>query len=315
MAPPSTAVGADYLLRIAMGFVTAPLSLTMAGLLAADWAATASGVAVAMITAPSSPTAGWTQGTTLVGLTMTANSPTKGSMCSVDPATGNVTLVGATLPADSGTNDCRAIDSKRGLYYYLGDTHQGTTLLGLDLKDGSVQCSGTVPLKEIGFVGIGQGLKYDKKRDRLILVGLVANSTGGVAHQILTADLADWQGLGAQPSSCARFSKAGTFPLADNEPMLHSTAYDEESQTLYSTIVPSKGQFGLAVVDLAKKQMVRVVLEGNPPIDAMSDMSWDVDTASLIGIIQDGHNIQLLSLDPKKGGGKWSNRQLNAPPK
>eukprot|EP01043_Picozoa_sp_COSAG02_P021375 COSAG02_NODE_1084_length_14692_cov_214.338724_9_plen_294_part_00 len=292
--------------------MTAPLSLAVSGLLAAAGASTAYGVAVARNTAPPSPAGGG--GKTLFGLTMTANSPSKGSMCSVDPATGNVTLIGTTLPADSGTDDCRAIDSKRGLYYFLGDTHQGTALLGLSLEDGSVQCSGTVPLKEIGFVGIGQGLKYDKKRDRLILVGLVANSTGGVAHQILTANLGDSSGLGGpKPSSCARFTKAGTFPLAGNEPMLHSTAYDEESQTLYTTIVPSKGQFALAVVDLAKQKMVRVELEGNPPIDEMSDMSWDVDTASLIGIIQDGHNIQLLSLDPK-GQGKWTNRQLNAPP-
>ena len=96
--------------------------------------------------------------------------------------------------------------------------------------------------------------------------------------------------------------------------MLHSTAYDEESQTLYTTIIPAKGQAGLAVVDLAKQQMVRVELEGPSALTEMSGMSWDVDTASLIGTIQDGHNIQLLSLDPK-GQGKWTNRQLKAPPK
>lgn len=252
---------------------------------------------------------------TLFGLTMIENSPSKGSMCSIDPATGNVTLIGGTLAALSGTDDCRAIDSKRGLYYYLGDTHQGTTLVGLSLHDASVKCSSTVPLKEIGFVGIGQGLKYDKTRDRLILVGLVANETGGVSHQVLTADLSDSSdGAATEPASCARFTKAGTFPLADSAPMLHSTAYDEASQTLYTTIIPAKGQFGLAVVDLVKQQMVRVELEGNPPIDEMSGMSWDIDTASLIGMAQNGHSISLLSLDPQ-GPGKWTSRELIAPPK
>ena len=247
----------------------------------------------------------------LFGLTMIGNSPARGNMCSIDPATGNVTLVGGLLPALSGTDDCRAIDSKRGIYYYLGDTHQGTTLVGLSLQDGSVKCSNDVPLKEIGFVGIGQGLKYDEKRDRLILVGFVANSTGGVTHQVLIASLAD--SSKSSGDSCASFTKAGTFPLADNAPMLHSSAYDEASQTLYTTIIPAKGEYALAVVDLAKQQMVRVELEGTPPIDEMSGMSWDADTGRLIGIIQDGHNIQLLSLDPQ-GQGKWSNRQLIAPP-
>ena len=129
-------------------------------------------------------------GATLYGLNMIGNGPTRGALASIDPSTGNVTMVsGAQLPADSGTDDCRAIDSKRGLYYYLGDTHAGTTLVGLSLQTGTPKCQSTVPLKEIGFVGIGQSLKYDATRDRLILTGLVANSTGGVSHQILTSDL------------------------------------------------------------------------------------------------------------------------------
>ena len=96
-----------------MGFMMASLSFAVACLATAR-AAPVSGEAVAMNAAPPSP-----GGATLFGLTMTANGPTKGAMCSVDPATGNVTLMGGTLPADSGTDDCRAIDSKRGLYLSL----------------------------------------------------------------------------------------------------------------------------------------------------------------------------------------------------
>ena len=267
-------------------------------------------------------------GATLYGLNMIGNGPTRGALASIDPSTGNVTMVsGAQLPADSGTDDCRAIDSKRGLYYYLGDTHAGTTLVGLSLQTGTPKCQSTVPLKEIGFVGIGQSLKYDATRDRLILTGLVGNSTGGVSHQILTADLgshltaaaAAVAAAAAAAPSCATFTKAGTFPLAEQEPMLHSTAYDEKAQMLYTTIVPAKGEYALAVVDLQKQEMLRVELEGSPPVDEMTGMSWDIVTQSLIGTMQDGHNINLLSLDPSKLSvslkGQWTVRQLLAPPK
>lgn len=53
-------------------------------------------------------------------------------------------------------------------------------------------------------------------------------------------------------------------------------------------------------------------LEGTPPVDEMTGMSWDVDSGSLIGTMQDGHAINLLSLDPKAG--KWTVRKLAAPP-
>ena len=121
----------------------------------------------------------------LYGLTLVANGPAHAALMTIDPAAGNVTLVGPSLDTNPGTDDCRAIDTKRGIYYYLGDSKAGAVLVGLSLADGTVQCSSDVPLREIGFVGIGQSLKFDAARDTLILSGLAANSTGGLAHQIL----------------------------------------------------------------------------------------------------------------------------------
>lgn len=37
----------------------------------------------------------------------------------------------------SGTGDLAVIDAKRKVFYYLGDTTKGTTLVGLSLVDGS----------------------------------------------------------------------------------------------------------------------------------------------------------------------------------
>ena len=53
------------------------------------------------------------------------------------------------------TGDLGTIDSKRGIFYYLGDSSLGTTLVGLSLKDGSMACSTAIPFREIGFVGFG----------------------------------------------------------------------------------------------------------------------------------------------------------------
>ena len=50
------------------------------------------------------------------------------------------------------------MDTKRGVFYFLGDTHAGTTLVGQALADGALVCAGAVPLKEVGFVGMGQSM-------------------------------------------------------------------------------------------------------------------------------------------------------------
>lgn len=246
--------------------------------------------------------------------------PAKIGFFSMDLNSGNVTLVGDGISVEAGTGDLRAIDKTRSIYYFLGDTQAGTTLVGVDMNSGSVACSSTVPLPEVGFVGIGQTLEMDHKRDRLVLAGLVRNSTGGHAHQILTASLA--AGIPtrteseAVPVGCASFTKAGTFGIAAEMPMLHSSTYDEDTQTLYVTVAPNKTAFALAIIDLGSKTLKSVDLEGSPPVDELNGMSWDPDSARVIGLMQNlaanapatnsattsrtanGHGVNLMALDP-----------------
>ena len=260
----------------------------------------------------------------LYGLTMTHNSPVEVHFFNMDLMSGNVTLIGDPIMPETATGDLRAIDKKRSTYYFLGATHGGTTLVGIDMASGSVACSSVVPLPEMGFVGIGQTLEMDHKRDRLVLAGIVVNSTGGHAHQILTASLSGGTTArpdhGSAPAECASFTKAGTFGIANYVPMLHSSAYDEDMQTLYVTVSPNKTAFALAVIDLYSKTLTSVDLEGDPPVDELNGMSWDPDSACVIGLMQNlattgatnasasqdanGHGVNLMSLDPSTA--KWT---------
>ena len=85
----------------------------------------------------------------LYGLSLVHNSPAQSKLVRIDSTEGNVTELGAALGPEHGamsaTSDLRAVDSKRGVYYFLGDTHAGTTLVGLKLRDGAQVCAGTVP--------------------------------------------------------------------------------------------------------------------------------------------------------------------------
>ena len=159
-------------------------------------------------------------------------------------------------------------------------------------------------------VGIGQTLKMDHKRDRLVLAGLITNSSGGSSHQILTAPLGGGgryaRRSGADPKECATFTKAGTFGIADQAPMLHSSAYDEAAQTLYVTVSPNKTAFALATINLATKTLVSVDIESGA--DQINGMSWDPDSSSLIGMGQAQTGPELVSLDPATG--KWTVRPL-----
>ena len=58
------------------------------------------------------------------------------------------------------------------MYYYLGDTSDGATLVGLNLKDGELTCTSPIAVREVGFVGIGQSLNYDTVNDALIISGI-----------------------------------------------------------------------------------------------------------------------------------------------
>ena len=93
----------------------------------------------------------------LYGLTLIKNSPSAAGFFKMDLSTGEMEIIGGSQTILAASGDLRAIDNKRGIYYYLGDTHKGTTLAGIDMTDGSLACSSVVALKEIGFVGTFSG--------------------------------------------------------------------------------------------------------------------------------------------------------------
>jgi hypothetical protein len=75
------------------------------------------------------------------GLALVANGPAKAGLITVDTVTGNTTVVGPPHSELAGTGDLGTVDTKHNLYYYLGDTYQGATVVGLNLADGTKACS------------------------------------------------------------------------------------------------------------------------------------------------------------------------------
>lgn len=96
----------------------------------------------------------------LYGLSMVHNSPVEDKLVRITSTGGNYTEVSGPLKTETGTDDLRAVDTSRGVYYFLGDTHAGATLVGLQLTDGAQVCKQVIPLSEVGFVGLGQSMTY-----------------------------------------------------------------------------------------------------------------------------------------------------------
>ena len=72
---------------------------------------------------------------------MVHNGPVQDKLVRISSVTGNMTYLGAPLGPDNGamtgSDDLRAVDEKRGIYYYLGDTGMGATLVGLSIANGT----------------------------------------------------------------------------------------------------------------------------------------------------------------------------------
>ena len=91
-------------------------------------------MAAAAAALPTAPTA-------MFGLTLVHNTPSEPGLISVDVGSGNVSIVGAGLAELAATGDLGAVDSKRNVYYFLGDSHTGAVLVGVSLLDGTQKCS------------------------------------------------------------------------------------------------------------------------------------------------------------------------------
>lgn len=211
----------------------------------------------------------------------------------VDVVTGVVTRVGAPHRAIAGTGDLGVIDQKRRTFYYLGDTSEGTTLAAVSLKDGTEVCNCSVPLREVGFVGLGQSLDIDDANDRLVISGIHTAANGSVVHSVLQSAL----------PGCGPFTLIGSFGVATKVPMLHGSALDSAGQRLFVNLATHATQAGdtaiaLGVVDLANNDMMTVTPENGP--DALLGMSWDPVKKNIVGLAQAAGQpgIYVVRFDP-----------------
>jgi hypothetical protein len=243
----------------------------------------------------------------LYGLELVHNSPAQPALVEIDAAGGNMSFVGtgAGLGELAACGDLRAVDTKRGIYYFLGDTSAGTTLVGLSLKDGTQTCKRTIPLKETGFVGFGQSLNYDGPNDQLVISGLSTqgNATG---HAILKTDLATPCG--------GTLTTVGFFGDADYIPMLHSASLDIAGQRLFVLVAPTqKGPQAVAVIDLKSGKLTKTDIDQGPDTpDVLVGMDWDAKSSSLVGVMPDDKGgLLILSLDPMSG--MWKVKPVSFP--
>ena len=111
------------------------------------------------------------------------------ALVSVDKDSGLLTRIAQNAHQTlAATGDLSAIDATRGVYYFLGDSWngtQGTLLVALSLKTGAELCRRQMPVGEVGIVGGGQSLSLDTKHDRLLISGLTSQDNGTTYHHLL----------------------------------------------------------------------------------------------------------------------------------
>ena len=228
------------------------------------------------------------------GLTLVTNGPATFGLVQLDGATGAGKVVGPAHKELFGCSDLVAV--AHGVLFYLGDTHDGATLVGLNVTDGTEVCSKPVGhgLEEVGFVGMGQSLDFDPTTDTLVLSGLVNGTTTGPSHAVFTSPAA----------GCGPFKAGVTYGDSAFLPMLHSSSLDAEGQRLFVLLATAKqAPTAVGIVDLSGKAPMAVVAEGPAPADTLVGMHWDAKTKSLVGITADAANgLSLHSLQPANSG-------------
>lgn len=235
----------------------------------------------------------------LWGLAMVHNSPEEPALVRVDGATGGCVLAGPALSPLAATGDLAAVDSARGVLWYLGDTGAlGTTLAGVSLVNGSLICQQAVPLREIGFVGFGQSVNFLLATDELILSGIVTNATTNVsAHVVFRAS--------ADPARCGSpLTQVGGFVGdADYVPMLHASALDAAAQRLFLGLATGSSSFAVGIVDLATGALERVDAEDPSDGHELVGMKFDPASGTLVGLASgaDYATLYLVQLAPETG--------------
>ena len=207
----------------------------------------------------------------MVGLALKANSPATWNLVSVNETSGVLADLGPPHTELASTGDLCAIDSSLGVFYYLGDTSSGTTLVGLSVADGSEVCSSVVSsLEEIGIVGAGQSLDFDPSSNSLILSGVYQeNGTQHAVLRLLLDTSATTRALAM--SSKDRIQMLGGCGVDDTFktvsffgddaylPFVHASALDVTGQRLFVTLQPgddevSTNTLSIGVVDVSSDQ-------------------------------------------------------------
>jgi hypothetical protein len=131
---------------------------------------------------------------------------------------GTATPIGPARPSELQAQNLAALDSVKGIYYYVGfvEGAGSPNLLGISIADGAVVTSVALPFAEMVFVGVGQLLAWapdlglavltGQSVDQTHLIGTV-NVTSGAWRQVAKISRADDDVLGG---SCA-YVPGGTF--------------------------------------------------------------------------------------------------------
>ena len=231
----------------------------------------------------------------LYGLSLVKNPPTRAALNKVSAATGNVTVLpGPPAEVLFGTSDLVAAVPKHGLFYFLGDSSGGATLVALNLTTGAAVCNKVIGLSEVGYVGIGQTLDYDATKDRLLLSGIDAtNKTQHVVYD-------------APADGCGPFTKVGAYGAAGYLPMLHASALDRRRPASSSPCRLQRRAAAIGIIDLTGAAEMAVVAEGTPdPDDVLIGLHFDAKAKKPIGIVA-AQALEFHSLDVDAGVGDAS---------
>ena len=241
------------------------------------------------------------------GLTLVSNGPATFGLVRVESSSGGTTLIGPEHNELFGCSDLVAVAD--GVFFYFGDTSSGSTLVGLNLTDGTEVCSKPVDVHEVGYVGMGQTLDYDASTKTLVLSGIVNATSHGVFR--------------SPASGCGPFKAAGAYGEAAFLPMLHSSTFDAAGQRLFLLLATTKSTTSVGVVQLGsgggKPLSMRVIAEGaTDPDDTLIGMHWDHATSSLYGITaSQATGLELHSLQPDTTVSEvptWKHQQVSGVP-
>lgn len=283
----------------------------------------------------------------MVGLSLVENSPVGYKLVSVNESSGVVGLLGgADQPVHSemaGTGDLCAVDKALGVWYYLGDTSAGTTLVGLSMDDGAEVCASVVPsLAEIGIVGAGQSLDFDDSTDNGSLVLSGVSTANGTKHMVLRLPLGDGArrtiadrknkkqegggggGVGGGSSSVPGCGAGGNDAVLEvlgyfgddaYLPFVHASTIDSAGQRLFVTLQlgddeVSTNELAVAVVDLVNGEKNYYSVPMDEVDHVLYGIDYDAQQQRLVGVVINAQNtgLSLRSLvvgssSSKKSGG------------